>query len=372
MSDWTYLEKALSEVTAAITRLSSRIQQLEAAEVPVIGGGGAGAPNDASYLALGYHAGLTAERLFTDGVDLTGIDGGANSPYTLNHDNTAVVPGAYGSAHQVATFTVNQRGHLTAAADVAISYPTELDTLPIVDAGAAGSYYIGGFYDLVAASVTLTIGGTVTQTFGTALNAKAARAICVVSGASAGATVLTVTGVSIDDNGARNNADSEVLIANCSLVAANAFFQTSKKWLGQITYTLSGGAGGNALSFNYGMVRSKSNCNTNFTIVSLVFFALGGATDTGINVELIHHKTTGWAYSAAAFTYPTANRIIMMSTDYGANTRIASGLYVNWRRSNLSTAIAGAVGGEGYIVRTTTTANNSIRWGYCRMGFVTS
>jgi len=241
-----------------------------------------------------------------------------------------------------------------------------------VDSGANGSYYIGGFYDLVAAKATLTIGGTVTQTFGTALNAKAARAICVVSGASAGATALTVTGVSIDDTGARNNADSEVLIANCSLVAANDFFQTSKKWLGQITYTLSGGAGGNALSFNYGLIRSKSNCNTNFTISSLVLFALGGATDTGINLELIHHKLAGWTYSAAAFTYPTANRIIMLSTDYGTNTRIASGTYINWRRTNLSTAIAGATGGEGYLVRLTTTANNAIRWGYCRMGFNTT
>ena len=155
-------------------------------------------------------------------------------------------------------------------------------------------------------------------------------------------------------------------------VSANAFFQTSKKWLGQITYTLSGGVATNALSFNYGLVRAKSNCNTNFTLKSFIMFALGGATDTGINMELIHHKTTGWTYSAGAFTYPTANRIIMMSTDYGTNTRIASGTYINWRRSNLATAIAGTSGGEGYIVRLTTTTNNAIRWGYCRVGFATT
>jgi hypothetical protein len=246
-----------------------------------------------------------------------------------------------------------------------------LETLPLIDSGLAGSNYVGGFYNLVAANATLTIGGTVTQTHGTALNATGVRVIAVVSGASAGATVLTVTGISIDDNGIRNNADSEILIANCSTISANQFFQTTKKWLGQVTYTLSGGAAGNALSFNYGSIRAKSNNNTNFIITSLVFFALGGATDTGINLELIHHKTTGWTYSAAAFTYPTANRIIMLSTDYGANTRIASGLYVNWRRSNLSTLISGKTIGEGYVVRITTTANNSIRWGYVRMGFKT-
>jgi hypothetical protein len=245
------------------------------------------------------------------------------------------------------------------------------DTLPLIDTGLAGQNYVGGFYNLVAAKVTLTIGGTVTQTHGTALNATGVRVIAVVSGASAGATILTVTGISIDDNGIINNADSEVLIADCSVVSANQFFQTTKKWLGQVTYTLSGGSAGNALSFNYGSIRTKSNCNTNFIITSLVFFAFGGATDTGINLELIHHKTTGWTYSAAAFTYPTANRIIMLSTDYGVNTRIASGLYINWRRSNLSTLISGQTGGEGYVVRITTTANNSIRWGYVRMGFKT-
>ena len=247
----------------------------------------------------------------------------------------------------------------------------EFDTLPLVDSGASGSNYIGGFYELVSAKATISSGGAA-QTYGTALNAKAARAICVVSGASASATKLTVSGISIDDNGTRNDADSEVLIADCSGISANAFYQTTKKWLGQISYTLTLGTAGHTLDFNYGMVRGKSNNNTNFTIKGLVFFALGGATDTGINLELLHHKTTGWTYSAAAFVYPTANRIIMMSTDYGTNTRIASGIYINWRRSNLSTAIAGATGGEGYIVRLTTSVNNAIRWGYCRMAFNTT
>jgi hypothetical protein len=248
----------------------------------------------------------------------------------------------------------------------------EFDTMPVVDSAASGSNYIGGFYNLTLASTTLTIGAVVTRTLGTALNATGARALCVVSGPSAGATVLTVTGISIDDSGVLNPADSEILIPNCAVIAANAYFQTSKKWLGQITYTLSGGAPGNALSFNYGFVRSKSNNNSNFMLRGLVFFALGGATDTGINLELIHHKLTGWTYSAAAFTYPVANRIIMLSTDYGANTRIASGIYINWRRTNLTTAIAGLTGGEGYLLRLTTTTNNALRWGYVRMAFITT
>ena len=45
----------------------------------------------------------------------------ANYAFCTVEPNTAVVPGAYGSATQVGTFTVDQQGRLTAAANVAIS-----------------------------------------------------------------------------------------------------------------------------------------------------------------------------------------------------------------------------------------------------------
>src|SRR4030042_4406908 len=96
----------LDPTTLVIAELGARIRQLEALEVPIIGGGGGGAPDDATYLVLGPHVGLTAERQFVDGMDLTGVDLGAKSTYTLNHDNTAVTPGGYGSATPVAPFTV--------------------------------------------------------------------------------------------------------------------------------------------------------------------------------------------------------------------------------------------------------------------------
>jgi hypothetical protein len=48
------------------------------------GGGGGGAPADAQYLVLALNAVLTQERLFTPGLGLAGVDGGANAPYTLN------------------------------------------------------------------------------------------------------------------------------------------------------------------------------------------------------------------------------------------------------------------------------------------------
>ena len=47
----------------------------------------------------------------------------------MDLDDTAVTPAAYGSATEVATFTVDQQGRLTAAADVSITYPTVVTDL---------------------------------------------------------------------------------------------------------------------------------------------------------------------------------------------------------------------------------------------------
>lgn len=77
------------------------------------------------------HAGVT----LTAGAGLTGggtieasrtFTVGAGTGITVNADdvaitNTAVTPASYGSATQIATFTVNQQGQLTAAANVALT-----------------------------------------------------------------------------------------------------------------------------------------------------------------------------------------------------------------------------------------------------------
>lgn len=47
-------------------------------------GGAGGAPNTAAYLTIGNNATLTGERAITAGTNLSVVDGGANSTYTLN------------------------------------------------------------------------------------------------------------------------------------------------------------------------------------------------------------------------------------------------------------------------------------------------
>jgi hypothetical protein len=49
---------------------------------------------------------------------------GVSGAPTLNLIDTAVTPASYGDATHVATFTVDSKGRLTAAANVAITFPT--------------------------------------------------------------------------------------------------------------------------------------------------------------------------------------------------------------------------------------------------------
>ena len=51
----------------------------------------------------------------------SGVDGTADVNLALTLANTTVVAGAYGTADSVATFTVDSKGRLTAAADLAIN-----------------------------------------------------------------------------------------------------------------------------------------------------------------------------------------------------------------------------------------------------------
>ena len=80
---------------------------------PLSGGGGGGAPSDATYLTLSTAGGLTNERVLTGTAgQITITDAGAGSTATLTLANTAVTPGTY----NLATVTVDAKGRITSAA----------------------------------------------------------------------------------------------------------------------------------------------------------------------------------------------------------------------------------------------------------------
>ena len=227
--------------------------------------------------------------------------------------------------------------------------------------GASGTHYVAGFYEAPAADADLT-NASLTQTLGSANNSYAAHVFVVASavGTTDGSDlVLTVTGVSITDTGVRNGSDSEVIVATCTAASTNEYFESSKKWLGQVTFTLSSSGGATfAFTFNYGLAKYEDFVNSDVTISAFEVVGEGGANDSGYNVTLCHHKATGWTYSADAFS-PGSDVIADMNTDHDTEVNLVNGKQFAYKRTGLSTAIVGS-GSEGIIVRITTGSANSV------------
>lgn len=117
--------------------------------VNTAGGGGGG----------GSVTGVTAGTGLNVGAGPAGTISNAG---TLNLANTAVSSGSYGSASQVATFTVDQQGRLTAAGNTSIAI-----------AGSAVSGNIAGNAANVTGTVAIANGGTGQTTANAAFNALA-------------------------------------------------------------------------------------------------------------------------------------------------------------------------------------------------------
>jgi hypothetical protein len=224
--------------------------------------------------------------------------------------------------------------------------------------GAAGENFLAGFYNYDTNDVTLTIGGTVTHTYGGANVPYAAHAFCVASGAGGTDLVLTASGTSITDDGTRTPADSEVIVADTDAASTDEYFETAKKWLGTVTYTLTGSSG--AFTFNHGLCKYEDFGNRQFTITDFESVGLCNVNDGSFNIELLHHKATGWTYAASGFVAGTTP-LLAMRTVHSTESDIDAGEGFAFKRVGLSTAVAGA-GSEGIVVRVTTGINNSVTY----------
>ncbi len=248
--------------------------------------------------------------------------------------------------------------------EAGIGFSPDTRSFAIADIGTSGNHWFAGFYDAPLTDTTLTIGGTVTQTYGVADRIKAAHAFVVASGAGGTDLVLTVSGVSINDLGVKNDADSEIIVADTDAATTDQYFETTKKWLGQITYTLTGAAG--AFTFNYGFAKYEDFGNRDFTVTDFEVTGRAGASESALNIELYYHSDTGWTYSAAAFA-PGASTIVDLATDYGTNNNLASGEDFAYKRTELTQSVSGS-GSEGVVVNVTTAVNNSIEHSTIQIG----
>jgi hypothetical protein len=228
----------------------------------------------------------------------------------------------------------------------------------------SGTFYTGGFYRAPSSSTTRTQAAQ-TITLGSANEAHASHAFAVFAGAGTvdtGQVGLRVTGTSYQDDGTRTTSDSEVLTDDITTLSLNQYLETAKKWLGVVTWELfvvSGTPTTYSLTFNYGFAKYDDIDNRDFYVLGIECVGLAGASDSNFNIELLHHKTTGWTYSAGAFV-PGDGAIVQMSTDMGPDDNLYNGQNFAWKHVDLSTFICGN-DSEGTVIRITTGNPNTIQ-----------
>lgn len=226
-----------------------------------------------------------------------------------------------------------------------------------------GTFYIAGYYDAPAADANLTNAGT-TVTHGSANIAYGAQAFVVA--AAAGVTdgsdlVLTVTGTSITDAGVRTATDSEVIVSDGTTSSTDEYFETTKKWIGQITYTLSS-TGGTTFNydFNYGFAKYEDFGNKDYVVTDFEVIGEAGANDSAFNIFIKHHESTGWTYHATAFV-PGAEDIANMNTTYTTEVDLNSGDSFSYKLAGISHTIDGN-DSEGIVIGVVVGANNSVQY----------
>lgn len=232
-------------------------------------------------------------------------------------------------------------------------------------AATSGQYYQAGYYQAPAAAATLTQASP-TITVGAANASHAAHAFMVSGGIGTtdGSDLwLTASGVSILDDGTLNLADSEVLSTTLnSTTFQDQYLETSKKWLGAVTFTLSSPGGGTtfSFSFNYGLAKYEDLGNIDGTIRSLECVGLCNASDAGFNIQLLYHNSSGWTYSAGAFV-PGNTPILDMNVDHGTPNNIVAGEHFAYKRTGVDQAMQSSQS-EGLVIRITTTTNNAVSY----------
>jgi hypothetical protein len=233
--------------------------------------------------------------------------------------------------------------------------------------GGSGIFYAAGFYDAPIADANLTDAGP-TVTHGIANHPYYAHAFIVAAAAGtasggAGTVEIEVSGTSIDDNGTRTTTDIEVLTTDITALSTDEYLETVKKWIGTVTYTLQVSGGGThttfAADFNYGFAKHDDATNHDFQIQSFELTGRAGQDDTSFNVELLHHQFTGWTYHASAFV-PGTTPIVDVASILSTESDLTNGEHFAFKKTDLSTQVAGEDDEEGFLVRITTGANNAV------------
>ena len=277
-------------------------------------------------------------------------------------------------ASSVNTDTTNFNGNLSGT-DTDVQ--TALETLDDMAAGgeivrcysmglrdlAARRHEIPGYYRAPAADANLTQ-ASATQTLGTANLAYGAHAFLVAGGAGsvdAGSCSIVVSGTSVQDDGTRTTSDTETIVADITAMTLNAYYETSKRWVGQITYTLTpSGASTYSADFNYGYGLYETFNAQSVTVDTFEVSGYCAAADSSFTLKLLLHDGTGWTYSAAAFI-PGGTEITSFNTVYSTDDDLGTDAMFGFRRTGLNTAVDGTAG-EGIIIQLDTSVGSAIQY----------
>jgi hypothetical protein len=201
--------------------------------------------------------------------------------------------------------------------------------------------YAGGFYQFNSGSNSFSP----SITFGAVNVAKAAHFAVVTRALTVDEVRITVTGSSINDNGERVGADSQVIVIPEG-TPANSYFETPKKWNGQVTVETTAGT---PIQCNYGWTKYHDVNNQDFVVSGLECLWESDSSDSGSDIELIHHKATGWTFNGGG--EPSPPIASARSIDHGPDIvhEVGPGA---WKRSNLNIEVNGE-DSEGILFRVT-------------------
>jgi hypothetical protein len=203
--------------------------------------------------------------------------------------------------------------------------------------------YAGGFYERVEGDNDFAPA----INFGVVNSPTAAHFFVVTTGALLAAPVtIRVTGTSITDAGVRTPADTEDLVFSGSVTSGD-YAETAKKWIGQVQIETVSGV---PFACNYGWAKYHDVGNQNFVVLGIETLWESDSTDSTSDIELLHHRTTGWKFNAAGRADPPGP-LAARSTDYAPEDvhRVGPGA---WKRADLNTLIAGSAS-EGILFRVT-------------------
>ena len=175
------------------------------------GGGGGGAPTNATYVTMSLDATLTNERRLQVGSPITMVDGGANADVTLDFDETVALGNnarVAVSKNSGATVGTRRRLNLIEGANITLTVADDAGSEEVdITIAAAG----GGGGSVASGTASLDFGGSVTAETDTA----------TVTVADAGVEVASEIVCTVQYAATADHTADEALITPINLVVGN-------------------------------------------------------------------------------------------------------------------------------------------------------